>query len=79
MADVKEVVLKRHCGALLRHVGFWVFGMSLLAFLGLTRGFSPGGMGLPTVALGTAAGLFTLVRFFTTGRHLRAVARGTAS
>ena len=55
----------------LERVGFVVFGLSLLVFFSLTRGIASGGFGLPTMLVGSAAGLFTLGRFLTTGRRLR--------
>ena len=54
----------------LERVGFVVFGVSLLAFFGLTRGFGPVGMGVPLLIVGLLAGLFTLGSFLTTGRRL---------
>ncbi|MBZ0112601.1 MAG: hypothetical protein K8J08_09080 [Thermoanaerobaculia bacterium] len=51
--------------------GFWVFALALLAFFGGTRGFLNPKASLAALGLGFAAGLFTLIRFLTTGRHLR--------
>lgn len=52
-------------------LGFWIFGVSLFAFFLLSRGLAPGGIGFSAMVLGFVAGLFTLGRFLTTGRHLR--------
>lgn len=51
--------------------GFWAFALALLIFCGVTRGFLSPKASLAALGLGLAAGLFTLVRFLTTGRHLR--------
>ena len=53
-------------------VGFAVFAGSLLGFFTLARGLGPGEWGRELVFLGVGAGLFTLVRFLTHGRKLRA-------
>jgi uncharacterized membrane protein YphA (DoxX/SURF4 family) len=54
----------------LERVGFLVFAASLLPFFLMTRGLAMRGFGLVAIATGAAAGLFTLVRFLTTGRQL---------
>ena len=54
----------------LESIGFGVFAVALLVFFLLTRGLSPVGMGLPTLGVGFSAGLFTLIRFLTTGRRM---------
>jgi hypothetical protein len=53
-------------------VGFFVFAVSLMSFFLLSRGLAPGGTGFASIVLGLAAGLFTLLRFLTKGRRLRA-------
>jgi hypothetical protein len=55
----------------LERAGFLVFAGSLIAFFA-ARGLARGRFGLAVLALGLAAGVFTLCRFLTTGRRLRA-------
>jgi len=52
-------------------VGFWAFGLSLLAVFVAIRGFVPMAVVRAFLVTGTLAGLFTLVRFLTVGRKLR--------
>lgn len=56
----------------LERAGFGVFALSLLSFFLMTRSLFVRGFGRVAIAVGLAAGLFTLVRFLTTGRHLKA-------
>jgi len=61
----------------MERIGFQLFAASLLTFFLLTRGFTPGGLGIPTLVVGLAAGLFTLVRFVTSGRRMRVANPGS--
>lgn len=54
----------------LERLGFVVFAFALLSFFLLTRGFVDRGLGRAAIVIGLAAGLFTLIRFLTTGRHV---------
>ena len=55
----------------LEKIGFWVFAVSLLAVLGVTRSLVSTAWVPAFLIAGASAGLLTLARFLATGRRLR--------
>ncbi|MCP3980541.1 MAG: DoxX family membrane protein [bacterium] len=56
----------------IERIGFIAFAASLLVFFLATRGLAPGSWGIVPMAVGTLAGVVTLLRFLTVGRRLTA-------